>query len=77
MHPDVTGLQSFYSNEIGRIAGQLIGRRLRLAWPNIRGPAFRRRLCNPFLSVFGEAERLIAAMPAGQGVIPWPEGGDQ
>ena len=75
VHPDVTSLESFYSSETGQIAGQLVSRRLRMAWPNIRGGQLLGvGYATPFLSPFKEAERLVATMPASQGVIPWPEG---
>lgn len=74
---DVRGLKEFYEGELGERAHRLILRRLRQLWPNARG----RRLLGfgftqPYLNAFlGEAERCIAAVPAGMGeAAAWPQG---
>ena len=76
MWNDVVDLQAFYSAPLGQWARQAIGQRLREIWPDLRG---RRVLglgyATPYLAPFrAEAGRSIAAMPAGQGALPWPEG---
>jgi len=74
MYPDVIDLNDFYDTQLGHVARQLIGRRISEIWPDIKGL----RLLGvgyptPYLGWFrGEAERVIAVMPAAQGVIHWP-----
>ena len=77
MQPDVTELRQFYSTGLGAVARQGIGRRLREAWPEVRGMrVLGMGFATPFLEPFrGEAERVLAVMPPGQGVIRWPEAG--
>ena len=52
-------------------------RRIRLLWPDLSGMrVLGLGYATPFLRPFAdEAERVIALMPAGQGVLPWPEDG--
>jgi SAM-dependent methyltransferase len=76
MWNDVVDLREFYAGAKGRLAARLVGQRLRDIWPNLGGM----RLLGigfpgPFLSPFREeAERTIAMMPGGQGVLRWPPG---
>jgi SAM-dependent methyltransferase len=74
MHLDVAELQSFYDAPMGRISRRLIRERLRELWPNTRGlSVLGLGFATPYLQPFqNEAERLIALMPAQQGVVPWP-----
>lgn len=74
MHLDVGDLQSFYDGSLGRISRRLIRERLREVWPNVRGlSVLGVGFATPYLQPFqNEAERLIALMPAQQGVIAWP-----
>lgn len=72
---DIIDLRDFYARPLGRLVRRLIARRLREIWPAVGG---RRVLgvgfAAPFLGLFqGEAERVLAAMPAGQGVMRWPD----
>jgi SAM-dependent methyltransferase len=72
---DVIDLREFYASALGRMARRLIMRRLRELWPDLRG---HRLLglgyATPFLISFrDDAERVIAAMPVGQGVTRWPD----
>jgi len=79
MYLDVVELRSFYAGPLGAVASRLISRVLRDLWPDVTG---RRILAlgyaTPFLGPFvSEAERVIAMMPAAQGVARWPrEGGN-
>lgn len=52
----------------------MIRRRLRELWPDASGQrVLGLGFATPYLSMFrGEAERVLAAMPAGQGVLHWP-----
>jgi SAM-dependent methyltransferase len=76
MWNDVVDLRAFYAAPLGQAARQAIGGQLRALWPDLRG---RRLLglgyATPFLASFrAEATTAIAAMPAAQGALPWPEG---
>jgi SAM-dependent methyltransferase len=74
MWPDVVDLRDFYASSLGQVAGRVVRTRVRALWPVSRG----RRVLGlgyplPYLRPFlDDAERVIAAMPAGQGVLQWP-----
>ena len=77
MWTDVVDLRDFYATALGRTAQRALRRRLREMWPDIQG---QRLLglgyATPFLRPFvADAERVIAIMPAGQGVLAWPPEG--
>ena len=76
MWSDIVDLREFYAGPLGRLVRRLIGRRLRELWPALAGQrVLGIGFATPFLGLFqGEAERLLAAMPAGQGVLRWPDG---
>lgn len=74
---DVVDLRDFYDTSLGQMARRMIRRQLRQLWPNVAGQrvlgvGFATPYLRPFL---GEAERVLAAMPASQGVLPWPPEG--
>ena len=74
MWNDVVDLNEFYHSSLGHVAQRMIRRQIRALWPDVRG---MRMLglgyAVPYLTSFrGEAERVIAAMPAQQGVMHWP-----
>ena len=75
MWDDIVDLRDFYVTPRGRLVRHLIARRLREIWPDLTA----KRLLGvgfavPYLSRFQkEAERVLAVMPAGQGVMHWPE----
>ena len=76
MWNDVVDLSAFYTTPLGQTARQAIGLQLREIWPDLQG---RQLLglgyATPYLAPFrAEAARSIAAMPAGQGALPWPHG---
>jgi SAM-dependent methyltransferase len=76
MWNDVVDLSAFYATPLGRTARHAIGQQLREFWPDLQG---RQLLglgyATPYLAAFrAEAARSIAAMPAGQGALPWPHG---
>lgn len=76
MQIDAAELATFYDTALGLITRRSIGRRIRALWPDLAGErllgyGYATPYLRPFLS---EAERVIAAMPAQQGVIAWPEG---
>jgi SAM-dependent methyltransferase len=77
MYTDVVDLRDFYATRLGQVARRLLRRRIRLLWPELGGMrVLGLGYATPFLRPFAEeAERVIAMMPAGQGVLPWPEDG--
>lgn len=77
MWMDVVDLRDFYATSLGQVAARAVRRRIREIWPDMTG---RRVLgvgyAPPYLRpLLDDAERVIAAMPAGQGIIHWPRGG--
>jgi SAM-dependent methyltransferase len=77
MHPDVVELRAFYQTSLGQAALRLIGRRMREFWPDVTGQSVLGiGYATPYLRLLqGEAERVVAMMPAMQGVIFWPPEG--
>ncbi|OAN48198.1 methyltransferase type 11 [Paramagnetospirillum marisnigri] len=77
MWTDVVDLRDFYSASLGQVAQRLIRRRLRQLWPDLSGlRVLGLGFATPYLRPYlGEAERVIAVMPASQGVLPWPAEG--
>ncbi|HUK09969.1 MAG TPA: methyltransferase domain-containing protein [Stellaceae bacterium] len=75
MYADVVDLRDFYATRLGQVARRMIRRRIRLMWPEVLGlRVLGLGYPTPFLRPFvEEAERVLAAMPAEQGVLPWPE----
>lgn len=73
---DVVDLRDFYDTDLGQMARRVLRRHLRLLWPNVTGQrVLGLGFATPFLRPFmAEAERVIAVMPASQGVLPWPVG---
>lgn len=74
MPVDSQDLESFYDEPIGQVARRLIGRRLRLAWPDLRGQRLLGYgFATPYLRpLLGEAERVVALVPAEQDLAAWP-----
>jgi len=74
MRSDVVDLNDFYRSPLGHVASRLIRRRLREVWPNVRDmTVVGLGYATPYLRAFREeAARVIAVMPAQQGVIRWP-----
>lgn len=75
MWPDVIDLDEFYRSRLGQVARRLIRRRIRELWSDARGTRILGLgYAIPYLRSFlGEAERVLAVMPAQQGVMHWPE----
>lgn len=77
MHFDVTELAQFYQTPLGRLARQIVSAEIRAVWPEAR----RERLvglghATPYLrSYLAEAERVVALMPASEGILHWPKEG--
>jgi len=77
MWNDVVDLRDFYQTSLGQMARRMIRRQLRVLWPDVAGMrvlgvGFATPFLRPFLA---EAERVLAVMPASQGVLPWPPEG--
>ncbi len=74
MWQDVIDLGAFYASPPGRVAQRMIRRRIRAFWPDTRGQSvLGLGYATPYLRPFrDEAERVVAIMPAAQGVTPWP-----
>ena len=77
MYMDVIDLKDFYATALGQVARRLLAHRLRKCWPDVRGEKILGfGFTPPFLrSFYSEAGRVLAFMPAGQGVARWPVGG--
>lgn len=77
MHTDVVDLRDFYETRLGQMARHMIRRGVRSIWPNLRGlRLLGLGYATPYLQQYREeAERVIACMPAGQGVLHWPRVG--
>ncbi len=76
MWHDVVDLHAFYRSRLGLVARRMIRRRVRAIWPDVRGRSVLGiGYATPYLRPFrNEAERVIAVMPAAQGVVHWPPG---
>ena len=74
MRPDVIDLREFYATPLGQVARKLLRRRSRQLWPDVGGMhLLALGYPSPYLRQFqGEARRVLAFMPAQQGVHRWP-----
>jgi SAM-dependent methyltransferase len=74
MWNDVVDLRDFYRTSLGQMARRIIRARIREIWPDLTGMnVLGLGYATPYLLPFAdEAERVIAAMPAQQGVLHWP-----
>jgi SAM-dependent methyltransferase len=74
---DVNDLAAFYSTPLGEVALRLIERALRRRWPQCAGLSMLGLgYGGPFLEFYRrEAIRVLAFMPAQQGVVNWPAEG--
>ena len=75
MPPDVTDLRSFYASPLGRVVHRFIARHVRLRWADCTGlSVLGLGFATPYIGIYrNHAVRVLALMPAGQGVINWPE----
>lgn len=75
--PDVVDLRSFYAERIGTVAQGLIAARIGALWPSTNSDrVVGIGYATPFLSAFAEgSERVLAFMPAAQGVMNWSADG--
>ena len=77
MRRDVLELREFYASPLGRVTRSTIGRRVEEAWDGARGQdVLGIGYATPYLWRFrAAARRVLAAMPASQGVEVWPSDG--
>ncbi len=77
MWNDVVDLRDFYETQLGQVARHMIRRSIRGLWPDLKGQSLAGLgYATPYLRQFrGEAERVMAFMPARQGVVHWPPEG--
>ncbi len=77
MWTDVVDLRDFYATSLGQAARRMVRRRIRMMWPDVTGQrVLGLGYAVPYLLPFqDEAERVLAVMPASQGVLPWPGSG--
>ncbi len=78
MYIDVAELWDFYKRPLGHTVRRLLGGRLRSYWRHVEGETvIGLGYATPLLGSFrGEARRLGALMPVGQGAMVWPATGD-
>ena len=76
MRRDVLELRRFYASELGRAARLMVGRKVVEAWGDARAlDVLALGYATPFVSpLMDSARRVVAAMPAQQGVEIWPGG---
>ena len=74
MSIDVVDLRNFYGQRLGVVARRFVGRGIRGLWKDTAGQrVLGIGYATPYLGLFREeAERCLAFMPAGQGVVKWP-----
>ena len=74
MRRDVLDLRAFYASPLGRAAQAMISAKVEEAWGPVHGlDILGLGYPTPFLSLSRGARRVVAAMPAAQGVEAWPE----
>ncbi len=74
--PDVIELKSFYASALGQVACLALRRHIRSIWPEaknetILGVGYATPYLLPYLD---KCDLVVACMPAGQGVVHWPQG---
>lgn len=74
MRRDVLELRQFYASDLGRVARVMVERKLSEAWGDTHGlDVLALGYATPFVGGLRDrARRVIAAMPAQQGVEVWP-----
>jgi SAM-dependent methyltransferase len=77
MSLDVVDLRSFYASPLGEVARRILGRIIRARFANCTGFSIMGiGYATPYLGMFrDEAVRVLAFMPAEQGVVNWPSSG--
>ncbi|NQV98339.1 MAG: methyltransferase domain-containing protein [Rhodospirillales bacterium] len=72
---DIVDLRDFYATDLGRVTRRMVRRKIRAIWPDVSGQnVLGLGYAGPYLQSFqSEAQRVVSAMPAGQGVLHWPD----
>lgn len=75
--PDIIDLSQFYSAPLGHLVRRHVRQSLAQLWPDVRGQkVLGVGYATPFLRPFlDQADRVLAAMPANQGIQHWPREG--
>ena len=75
--PDIIDLSQFYSAPLGHLVRRHVRQSLAQLWPDVRGQkVLGIGYATPFIRPFLEqADRVMAAMPANQGIQHWPREG--
>ena len=75
MRRDVLELRAFYASPLGAAAREMVGRKVEEAWGDAHGlDTLGLGYATPYLDGFRpRSRRVIAAMPAAQGVEVWPD----
>ena len=70
-------LQDFYCSSIGKVAQRIIGAKLRILLPDVKGQRILGLgFANPYLEVFGDdAGQILEAVPYCSGITYWPPEG--
>ncbi len=73
---DVVDLRSFYAAPLGRVAQRSVARVIKAWWPSTTGMTVAGLgYATPYLEPFiDRAVRVLALMPAEQGIVRWPIG---
>ncbi|WP_222876247.1 methyltransferase domain-containing protein [Terrihabitans soli] len=76
MSMDVVDLRAFYHGRLGQVARRILRAKLRARFADVAGlRVLGAGFAAPFLGIFrDEAERVLAFMPAEQGVMDWQSG---
>ena len=75
MRSDVVELRRFYAGPLGHAVREMVGRKVDEAWGRAAGlDVLALGYATPFLDGLSGARRVVAAMPAQQGVEVWPVG---
>jgi SAM-dependent methyltransferase len=76
MRRDVLNLRAFYAEPLGAAAREMVSRKVAEAWDGLHDlDVLGFGYATPFLEgLTDRARRAVAAMPAEQGVEPWPAG---
>jgi len=77
MYQDVVDLNVFYNGFLGQVARRQVRNRIREHWPSVAGlSVLGLGYATPYMrGLRDEAARTVAAMPAPQGVVRWPDDG--
>jgi SAM-dependent methyltransferase len=73
MSLDIADLRDFYQRPLGQVTRRVLRAKIRARFADVAGlRVLGFGYCTPFLGAFHEeAERVMAFMPAEQGVMPW------